>query len=245
MTTYKELINIVLDELKLISDDSIFQPEHVMFLLDKYRGFILKQRYSDIRKEIPESNYQTICLDLDRVPAIEGDSCGGEYLKSRDKIPPMMSIGSQSITGVDFFQGDIAYVTNRRFKYAGNNKYLPNAIYGTIGPDEYLYIKSKNPQAYHLCKAKLTGIFEDSRKASELSCDGDDEDKTCDVMDRNYPLEEALIPAVLELIIKELGGQKYQAEDKQNDAADNLADIATYIRQQLANGRRSDLYKQY
>lgn len=155
----------------------------------------------------------------------------------------MLSIGNQSITGADFFQGDITYVTNKRFKYTGNNRYLPNVIYGTIGPDEYLYIKSNNPQAYHLCKAKVTGIFEDSAKASELSCDG--EDTQCDVMDRNYPLEEALIPPVVELIIKELGGQKYQAEDKQNDAADNLSDIATYIKQQLALGRRSDIYKQY
>ena len=64
-------------------------------------------------------------------------------------------------------------------------------------------------------------------------------------MDRNFPLEEALVPPMLELIVKELGGQKYQSEDKENNAADDLANIATYIRNQLANGRRSDLYKQY
>lgn len=244
MTTYRELVNLVLDELKLISDDSTFQPEHVLFLLDKYRGFLLKQRYSDVRKEIPESNYQTICTELDKVDAFENDSCGGNgYLKSRVKIPPMMTIGSQKISTSDYFQGDITYVNRERFKYVGSNKYLRNTIYGSIGPDEYLYLKSNNPQAYHLCRAKVTGIFEDSAKASELSCDG--EDKQCDVMDRNFPLEEALIPQMLELIIKELGGQKYQAGDKQNDSADNLADIATYIRQQLALGRRSDLYKQY
>jgi hypothetical protein len=103
-------------------------------------------------------------------------------------------------------------------------------------------LKSSNPQAYHLCKVKLTGIFEDSANASELSCD---EDATCDVMDRKYPLEEGLIPAVLELVIKDVGGQKYQAEDKQNDASDDLSNLAAYIRQQLANGRRSDLYRNY
>jgi hypothetical protein len=64
-------------------------------------------------------------------------------------------------------------------------------------------------------------------------------------MDRTFPIEEALIPPMLELIVKELGGQKYQAEDKENNASDDLANIATYIRNQLANGRRSDLYKQY
>jgi hypothetical protein len=42
MSTYREMIHMVLDELKVISDDSHFQEEHVMFLLDKYRGFLLK-----------------------------------------------------------------------------------------------------------------------------------------------------------------------------------------------------------
>lgn len=244
MTTYRELVNIVLDELKIISDDSIFQEEHVLFLLDKYRTFLLKQRYADIRKEIPESNYQTVCIDLKTVDAFEGDPCSGQYLRSKDKIPEMLSIGGRSITPVDYFSGNINYVNRDRFKYAGSSRYAQNQIYGTIGPDNYLYLKSNNPQAYHLCKAKVTGIFEDSRKASELSCDNK-EDKTCDVMDRTFPIEEALIPPMLELIIKELGGQKYQTEDKENNASDDLANLATYIRTQLANGRRSDLYKQY
>ena len=244
MTTYKELVNMVLDELKLLSDDSIFQPEHVLFLLDKYRGFLLKQRYSDVKKEIPESNFQTICVKLEKVPAYQDDNCGGNgYLKSEKKIPEMMTIGGQKISTMDYFQGNLTYVNKERFKYVGENKYLRNTIYGTIGPDSYLYMKSNNPQAYHLCRVKLTGIFEDSAKASELSCDG--KDKQCDVMDRNFPLEEALVPPMLELIVKELGGQKYQSEDKENNAADDLANIATYIRNQLANGRRSDLYKQY
>ena len=116
MTTYKELVHLVLDELKLISDDSIFTEEHVLFLLDNYRTFVLKQRYSDIRKEIPESNYQTICVDLERVNAFDDDPCAGQYLRSKDKIPEMMSIGKQRISPVDYFSGNINYVNRERFK---------------------------------------------------------------------------------------------------------------------------------
>ena len=65
MSTYKHLVYLVLDELKLMSDDSFFTEDHVIFLLNKYRAFLLKQRYSDIRKEIPTSNYQTLCLELE------------------------------------------------------------------------------------------------------------------------------------------------------------------------------------
>ena len=237
---------MVLDELKIVSDDSHFQEEHVLFLLDKYRTFLLKQRYSDIRKEIPESNYQTICVDLKQVNAIDGTPCtGADYMKSLQEIPNMMQVGKQKISSLDYFQGDFAYTNNERFKYVGNNKYLKNQIYGTIAPDNHLYLKSSNPQMYYLEKVKVTGIFEESSKAAELQCPDADGNKVCDIMDMTFPLEESLIPPMIELIVKELGGQKYQAADKENNANDDLASLASYIRQQLANGRRSDLYKDY
>lgn len=245
MATYKELTYMVLDELKLVSDDSHFQEEHVLFLLDKYRAFLLKQRYADIRKEIPESNYQTICLDLKQTNAIDGEPCTGEdYLKSIQEIPHMMQVGKQKISSTDYFQGNFSYTNNERFKYVGKNKYLKNQIYGTIAPDSHLYMKSNNPQVYYLEKVKVTGIFENASKAAELECSGND-NNTCDVMDKDFPLEESLIPPMIELIVKELGGQKYQSEDTQNNANDDLSDLASFIRNQMAQGRRSDLYKSH
>lgn len=245
MTTYRELVYSVLDSLKLVSDDSHFVEEHVLFLLDKYRSFILKRHYSDIRKEIPSSNYQTICLDLEEAERVEGIPCvGSNYMKSTQKIPDMMTIGSMNVTAVDYFSGNFAYVSNERFKYVGYNSYLRNQIYATIAPSNYLYMRSNNPQMYYLEKVKVTGIFENASKAAELECDKEEEG-TCDVMDMRYPLEEGLIPTVVELIVKELGGQKYAASDSSNNANDDLSDLAAYIRQQFANGRRSDLYKDY
>jgi hypothetical protein len=237
---------MVLDELKLVSDDSHFQEEHILFLLDKYRSFLLKQRYSDVRKEIPESNYQTICVDVQQVNAIDGSPCtGADYMKSTQKIPNMMTIGKQKISSLDYFQGNFTYTNNERFKYVGSNKYLKSQIYGTVAPDSHLYLKSNNPQLYYLQKVKVTGIFEDSSKAAELQCPNENGEVICDVMDMEFPIEEALIPPMIELIVKELSAVKYQAEDTENNAKDDLSDIAAYIRAQMANGRRSDLYKDF
>ena len=55
---------MIADELELFSDDATYTEDHIIYLLGKYRAFLLKQRYADIKKQIPESNYQTICLDL-------------------------------------------------------------------------------------------------------------------------------------------------------------------------------------
>ena len=238
MSTYKELTYMVLDKLKLISDDSHFQEEHVLFLLDKYRSFILAQRYKDIRKEIPDSNYQTICIDLELAHAIDGEPCtGSDYLKSIQEIPDMMQVGKQKISSVDYFQGNFAYTNNERFKYVGSNKYLKNQIYGTIAPDNHLYLKSNNPQLYYLEKVKLTGIFEDSSKAAELQCPGADGSKPCDVMDMDFPLEEALIPPMLELIVKDLAGPLYSPTDSENNASDDLSKLASYIARNLKERR--------
>ena len=245
MAKYKEIVYMCLDELKLISDDSHFTEEHVLFLADKYRAFIIKQQYNDLKKEIPESNYQTICVDLKPVEGLDG-ACNSEvYMKSVQDIPDMLPTGKRKIASLDYFQGDFAYVNNERFKYVGNNKYLQNQIYGTIAPDSHLYMKSNNPQVQYLEKVKITGVFEDSSKAAELQCPGADGEKPCDIMDADFPLEEAFIPQMINFIVQELGGVKYQAEDKINNASDDLSELAAYIRQQMAAGRRSDLYKDH
>ena len=216
---------MALDELKLSSDDAQFTEDHVMFLLDKYRTFLLKQRYSDIKKQIPESNYQTICLDLIQVPAISGDACeGGTYLRSKEKIPFLMKIGIPRVYPLDYYQGEITYVSRDRMRYVGYNKFLQNIIYCSIGPDNYLYFKSFNPQYLYLEKVKFTGIFQDPMQASDLQCPESNGETTCDLLDRIFPIEDALVPPLIELVVKELLGAEYIKKDEDNNAKDDLPD---------------------
>ena len=219
---------MVLDELKLSSDDAQFTEDHVMFLLNKYRAFLLKQRYSDIKKQIPESNYQTICLDLIQVPAISGDVCeGGTYLRSKDKVPFLMQIGTPRVYPFDYYQGEITYVSRDRMRYIGYNRFLQNIIYCSIGPDNYLYFKSFNPQYLYLEKVKFTGIFQDSIQASDLQCPNDNGDIICNSIDRTFPIEDALIPPLIELVVKELTNSIYRPEDESNNAKDDLVNKTT------------------
>ena len=216
---------MVLDELKLSSDDAQFTEDHIMFLLNKYRTFLLKQRYSDIKKQIPESNYQTICLDLIQVPAISGDACeGGTYLRSKEKIPFLMKIGIPRVYPLDYYQGEITYVSRDRMRYVGYNKFLQNIIYCSIGPDNYLYFKSSNPQYLYLEKVKFTGIFQDSMQASDLQCPDDNGETVCNPADRTFPIEDALVPPLIELVVKELLGAEYIKKDEDNNAKDDLPD---------------------
>lgn len=228
MSTYKELVYMCLDELKLYSDDALYTEEHVMFLLGKYRTFLLKQRYSDVKKQIPESNYQTICLDLIEVPAISGEPCeGGSYLRSKEKIPFLMKIGNPRVYPIDYYQGEITYVSRDRMRYVGYNKYLQNIIYASLGPDNYLYFKSFNPQFLYLEKVRMTGIFEDPKAASELQCPDENGDTVCDVLDREFPIESALVPPLIQLVVEELTKAEYKPEDKENNSDDDLSEVVS------------------
>lgn len=228
MSTYKELVYMCLDELKLYSDDALYTEEHIMFLLGKYRTFLIKQRYSDVKKQIPESNYQTICLDLIEVPAISGEPCeGGSYLRSKEKIPFLMKIGNPRVYPIDYYQGEITYVSRDRMRYVGYNKYLQNIIYASLGPDNYLYFKSFNPQFLYLEKVRITGIFEDTLAASELQCPDESGDIVCDVLDREFPIENALIPPLIQLVVEELTKAEYKPEDKENNSDDDLSEVVS------------------
>ena len=219
---------MVLDELKGMSDDFTFTEYHIAFLLGNYRSFILKQRYyTDIKKAISESNYQTICLDLIEVPAISGEVCeGGSYLRSKDKIPVTLMIGNPRVYPIDYYQGEIAYISRDRMRYVGYNKWMKNIIYCSIAPDGYLYFKSWNPQFLYLEKVKFTAIFENAKEVSGLTCDGD-EGTACDFLDRTFPIEEALVPPLIELVVNELRKAEYAPSDEENNADDNLDEANT------------------
>ena len=227
MSTYREIVYMCLDELKMISDDSYFTEDHIIFLADKYRAFLLKKNYTDIKKTIPDTNYQTLCLSLEKVKSIADDECSTTYLRSVEEIPELLPVGTPRVTTLDFFSPEITYVSWERLKYVGHNSFLRNIMYCSIGPDNKVYFRSQNPQMNYLEKVKYSGIFENSAEAAKLECDNQgDTGAQCDVLYAEFPLEEALIPLVIELIVKELTGAAYKPEDKENNASDDLSGLA-------------------
>ena len=227
MAKYKEIVSMVLDMLKVTSDDSIYNEGHITFLAGRYRSFLLKQRYAtDLKKQIPDSNYQTLCLNLEQTDAIEGLPCeGGLYLRTTKPVPEMAPFGNTRLyTSGSYYKGDITFVSKDRFKYTGHNKWLQNIIYATLDPNGRIYLGSSNPQFLYLESLKLYGIFENAEEASELECDVTEEN--CDLLDRDFPLEDALIAPLIELITRELSPSIAAPEDKEHNADDNLSQPA-------------------
>ena len=51
MSTYREITYLILDEMRAISDDILFNEDHIIFLINKYRNLILKQNYLKNNKD--------------------------------------------------------------------------------------------------------------------------------------------------------------------------------------------------
>lgn len=123
-------------------------------------------------------------------------------------------------------------------RYVGHNKWLQNIIYASLGPDQYLYFKSSNPQYIYMKQVRMIGIFEDAETAAELQCEG--QDGACDILDTPFPLEEGLVTTLIEMATKFLSGSIYKPVDPANNASDDLSEIASFLRQNL----KSNMQKQ-
>ena len=220
--TLRELVFMVLDECKIHSDDSYFNEDHVSFLLSKYRSFLLKKELEKENKNLSSANAQTICLNLMEVPAIEDFDCSGSYLRSTEKIPSIVNEFKVQLYSLDYYQGEIIFTSRERMRYTGYNKWTKNLIYASKGPDDYLYLKSENPQYLYMEKLRMTAVFEDFEEAAQLACD-EDGVVVCDKLDAQFPIESAQVPIIIELVVKELLGVKYQPKDKNNNAADDAS----------------------
>lgn len=227
-----ELVYSILDLAKAAtSDDSFYTEEFVIFLCKKYRAFLIKKEQDKEKSSTDvasEFEYQQICLDLEKVPAIDGEPCtGGYYLRTTQKIPKILEGTQPRVYPIDFYQGtNISYVSRDKMRYVGNNKYLRNIIYSSLGPDLHLYLNSSNPQFLYMKQLRMSAIFEDVDEATGLLCDNDGSSESCDVLDAEFPIREYLVPPLIELVVKELTGAKYQATDQENNAKDDLPQMA-------------------
>lgn len=90
MQTYRECIYMIFDELNLSSDDSKWEVEHLIFLLNKYRAILTKQRYGGSKKDVPLEYYQL--LDLGEVPRLGNPNDKRKTYCFNKEIPQILNL---------------------------------------------------------------------------------------------------------------------------------------------------------
>lgn len=230
--TFREVSYAISDFSKTIVDDSIITIDHILFVMSKYRNYILNSQFANMKKQPSDSNYQQICIPL---TADNGtvDFCGKEdVLRSIDKVPyTMVNLGAHTIyPPAGFIYGNFQLVNNTKFKYSGHNPYLGNMVYATIGPDDHLYLKSKNKDFLNLSKVVMSAIFEDPEKAALMECDSDGKcADNCDLMDKRFPLDDSYLPLLMQFCVRDITGAAWKPSDDSNNASDDLARFAQIL----------------
>ena len=179
---------------------------------------LIKQRYDDIRKEVPLSFYQTISLTLNKVNAISNVVYAGtHYLKSSIQVPHFLNVGKPRVfPTTDYFQGEFNLVTRERLRYIGTDGYAKNMVYCAIGPDRYIYFKSSNPQFLNLASVQFMAVFDNIDEVQGIIS------PSTDIMESEFPIENALVPVLVSIIAKELQPAVYAPRDETNNANDDL-----------------------
>lgn len=222
METYRSCVYMVLDELKLDSDDSRIEVEHIIFLLNKYRAILTKQRYSKIKRDVPLEYYQIKELGKLSLPPDNTDVRRTFFFE--EPIPSILNLhGILLETSISYStqaEGDytvnnidINFISPDRFKYLGENKWLSSMPYATIGYDHRLYISS----TVDFLKDKtfrIQAIFETP---------SDFENTTDGKLDMYFPIEHALLQPIIDLVVKELSNFLYLPKDDENNSADDLS----------------------
>lgn len=240
--TYRELVYMTLDALKIHSDDAKFTEDHVIFLLNKYRAYILQQKYSKTLEGINNRNYQSINIDCKTdIKAFLQDISGGKILKSNKEIPSIINISLPEVqieTTVTEGEGEntvtyegneaIVFTTEDRIRYTGFNRFLKKVIYCCIDKNNIFILKcADNTRISNITKVYLSAIFSDPISVFNFN------ESNSDILDEEFPLEESLAPSVLELVLKDLTNGIYKPSDNLNDAQDALSDLAGFLRRNM------------
>ncbi len=252
MSTFRQMVYMVLDHNKLSGDDSYVEPEHVIYILSKIRAYLLTTKYKQLSSQVANSNFQTICVPLERIDDNISSCIDGQnfyIVRSTKKIPNLLELGSSNVT---IIQPNGTFGTNLNYNFIGRNrfnsivfnKWMRNQNYVTIGPDNYLYIKSPDENILLMDSITLNGVFEDIESASQLVCqectDGEIIENDCDILDSNFPLEEGLVTSLLQTAIQFFTTMAVRSKDNTNNATDDLSNIERYL-----NSIIKERYRQY
>lgn len=237
MNTYRDIVYMVLDQLKLSHDDSFVQEEHVLFLLSKLRAYLLKNKYGTAKQSIGENNYQTIKITFS--PNNTSICADGYSLISNEVLPNILLIQNiehmLKVLNSDWNPINFVYVNNVRFNYVLSNKWLRDFIYFTIDDLGRLLVRGASSELSELQFIYLSGVFEDIEAASALEYTTGT--SPCDILDREFPIEESLIIPLLELCLKFLSSMTYSPSDTSNNANDDLSSLDLFLRTYLKRNK--------
>lgn len=132
---YKDVIYLVLEELKQTTDDIPFEEDLIANLLNISRAVIIKQRFGSHKVEIPKEIIQSVPFKIifkDNIYQSNREfviiNLNGAHLFYNISIPMLSNL-------------EITYTTLDRFKYVQISKWFKKIAYSAFSNNNKLYFK--------------------------------------------------------------------------------------------------------
>lgn len=219
MSTFKEIIYSIKENLRQYSDDSDISLEYVGFLVKNTRAMLIAQRYSDRKYAVPNKIRSHFYKTLELTNDNEFTEATGTILRTQTPLLPILEhhnfITDIRVTSGSYNDSQFTFVPASRFAYIGENKWLQSQIYVCLGTDNRLYFKSSNPVFKALDQVKVSYVAEDPEACYPQTVEYDE---NIDFWDMDYKLEEAMVSQLTDIIVKKLAGMLQMKEDNQNDS---------------------------
>jgi len=219
--TLNEIIYIIKEAIKANSDDLSFDypGELIAAKIGNIRALLVKQRYQDGRKEIPDVFYQKICLTLALVNR-NSTVCIGSILKSTDVLPELLTVANRKAVNIIQQGNDIPlklnYIQLNRLYYTGFNSLVKNQLYVAIDKGNYLYLKGDNKFFKLITALEVYGVLLDPVEAENYTCA--EITAPCDIYTEPYPAPEDMIAEIVQIVLKEMLPTINIPEDQENNA---------------------------
>lgn len=140
MTTYRQLVYTIFDELKILSDDTVWESEHIVSMLNKYRALLFTQKYKGKKVEIPSAYYQRLNVEFSTKIGTTNIYKSIKRLPNNLDITDLWKYTFISTNGIS--TQNLNFINPQRFKNVGFNKWIKNELYSTIDLDNHMYINS-------------------------------------------------------------------------------------------------------
>jgi hypothetical protein len=173
--TKNELIYTVYEQLKVTSDDNELSREFISSLIDSSRATLIKQVYGSKGWNIPIEIKQELCIGLEPVSNIDGLTCFGRILRTKQRVPAGISIkGAEgailAVRTYDRKKLNINIVPIERFPVLGHNPYTAGMLYAAIDVDSRLYFTSGSDKHMMMEAIKVEGVYQYPSIALDLEC---------------------------------------------------------------------------
>lgn len=222
MKSVQRVVDFFREQLREISDDSVYTDEFLYEILNMYRAELLYQSLSG-GKDLSPWLYQRFCVKLCPSNFIECSCTPFDFqckvYKSENPIPKPIWNGSTSIINISELygnEGNINEVNERSFRLSQFRKYKSKYYYyiGDWNGAKHLFILSNEdyiPPKY----IKIEGVFEDPTSIEELACINDE----CpNPLGNGFPIDLHKESALFKLAFDHLKQVKTNTEDRTNNA---------------------------